>query len=129
MILQLRPASKKTNPGEANLPTKISIPDELLRFLSGGARLDGRQTAGQLSRTEGRRMPVSDYLQNLPTTSLATVYKTVALIKELGEVLELAFGDGSNRYDGNKPYPHPHVVCIKCKTIIDPDLSVYFIYR
>lgn len=57
------------------------------------------------------------------TTSLATVYKSVALIKELGEVLELGFTDGSNRYDGNKPYPHPHLVCIECRTIMDPSLS------
>jgi Fur family peroxide stress response transcriptional regulator len=57
-----------------------------------------------------------------PTTSLATVYKTIALLKELGEVLELGFADGSNRYDGNKPFSHPHVICTKCKKIIDPDL-------
>src|SRR5512138_3873208 len=43
---------------------------------------------------------------DFPTTSLATVYKTVTLLKELDEVLELGFPDGSNRYDGNKPYPH-----------------------
>ena len=60
---------------------------------------------------------------DFPTTSLATVYKTVSLIKEIGEVLELVFSDGSNRYDGNKPYPHPHLVCTRCKKIIDPDLS------
>jgi Fur family peroxide stress response transcriptional regulator len=57
-----------------------------------------------------------------PTTSLATVYKTLALLKELNEVLELGFPDGSNRYDGNKPFPHPHVICTKCKKITDPDL-------
>lgn len=60
---------------------------------------------------------------DFPTTSLATVYKTVTLLKELGEVLELGFPDGSNRYDGNKPYPHPHMVCLKCKRISDPDLQ------
>ena len=59
-----------------------------------------------------------------PTTSLATTYKTVALLKELDEVLELGFGDGSNRYDGHKPYPHPHVICTRCKKILDPDLSM-----
>jgi Fur family transcriptional regulator, peroxide stress response regulator len=58
-----------------------------------------------------------------PTTSLATIYKTVSLLREINEVLELGFADGSNRYDGNKPYPHPHVICIQCKKIIDPDLS------
>jgi len=60
---------------------------------------------------------------DFPTMSLATVYRNIVLIKKLGEVLELGFPDGSNRYDGNKPYPHPHVICIKCKKIVDPDLD------
>jgi Fur family peroxide stress response transcriptional regulator len=59
-----------------------------------------------------------------PTTSLATVYKNVSLMKSLGEVLELGFSDDSNRYDGNNPHPHPHLVCTNCKKIIDPDLSM-----
>ena len=54
-----------------------------------------------------------------PMTSLATIYKTVTLLKEMGEVLELGFSDDSNRYDGNKPYPHPHLICIQCKSIAD----------
>jgi len=54
-----------------------------------------------------------------PTTSLATVYKTIATLKEMGEVLELGFADDSNRYDGNKPYPHTHLICVKCRDIID----------
>ncbi len=58
-----------------------------------------------------------------PTTSIATIYKTVNLLKQLDEVLELGFPDGSNRYDGNMPTPHPHVICIKCKKIVDPDLD------
>jgi len=60
--------------------------------------------------------------KQFPTTSLATVYKTVSLLKELNEALELGFADGSNRYDGNKPYPHPHVICTRCKKIMDPEL-------
>ena len=58
-----------------------------------------------------------------PTTSIATIYKTVNLLKQLDEVLELGFSDGSNRYDGHKPYPHPHVICTHCKKIIDPNLG------
>jgi len=61
--------------------------------------------------------------KDFPTMSLATVYKNILLIKSLGEVLELGFPDGSNRYDGNRPTPHPHVICIKCKKIVDPDLD------
>lgn len=61
--------------------------------------------------------------KDFPTISLATVYRNIMTIKELGEVLELGFADGSNRYDGNNPYPHPHIVCVKCRKIIDPDLA------
>ena len=60
--------------------------------------------------------------KDFPTTSLATVYKTLTLLKELDEVLELGFPEGGNRYDGNKPFPHPHLICMKCKKILDPDL-------
>jgi Fur family peroxide stress response transcriptional regulator len=61
--------------------------------------------------------------REFPTTSIATIYKTVHVLKQISEVLELGFPDGSNRYDGNKPYPHPHVICLKCKKIVDPDLD------
>ncbi len=60
---------------------------------------------------------------NFPTTSMATVYKTIAVLKEVGEVLEIGFGDGSNHYDGTKPFPHPHLICTRCRKIIDPDLE------
>jgi len=60
-----------------------------------------------------------------PMTSLATIYKTVTLLKEMGEVLELGFSDDSNRYDGIRPYPHPHLICIKCKKIVDPKVAIW----
>ena len=59
---------------------------------------------------------------DFPTTSLATLYKTIALLKQLNEVLELGFSDSGNRYDGNRPYPHPHVICTVCGNIVDPEI-------
>jgi Fur family peroxide stress response transcriptional regulator len=59
-----------------------------------------------------------------PTTSLATVYKTLNVLKEMDEVLELGFSGDDNRYDGNKPYPHPHLICIRCQKILDPEVSL-----
>ena len=79
-----------------------------------------------LARSEGHPGvdAIHDQLQeDFPTMSLATVYRNVMLIKSLGEVLEIGFPEGGNRYDGNKPYPHPHVICVRCKKIIDPELS------
>jgi Fur family peroxide stress response transcriptional regulator len=59
-----------------------------------------------------------------PTTSLATVYKTLSVLKDMDEVLELGFSDGDNRYDGNNPHPHPHLICVSCRNIIDPDVEL-----
>src|SRR5215218_5863688 len=53
-----------------------------------------------------------------PTTSLATIYKTVDMLKGIGEVLELSVGE-SHRYDGRDPRPHPHLICETCGTIVD----------
>ena len=85
---------------------------EVLRILSAG---DGHPSVDEIHALVRAKFP---------TTSLATTYKTVALLKELGEILELGFPDGSNRYDGHKPYAHPHVICTRCRTIMDPDLSM-----
>lgn len=60
---------------------------------------------------------------DFPMTSLATVYKTVTLLKEMGQVLELGFSDDSNHYDGNRPYPHPHLICVRCRMIVDAGVS------
>ncbi len=60
---------------------------------------------------------------DFPTTSLATIYKTLSLLKDLGEVLELNLASVGSRFDGNKPYPHPHVICTKCGRILDPEVG------
>ena len=60
---------------------------------------------------------------DFPTTSLSTVYKTINLLKEMDEVLELGFGDDRSRYDGREPSPHPHLVCVLCGRIIDLEMG------
>jgi Fur family peroxide stress response transcriptional regulator len=56
--------------------------------------------------------------RQFPTMSMATVYKTLDLLKEWGQVLEIDLRDDSH-YDGNRPQPHPHLICIKCNKIVD----------
>lgn len=60
---------------------------------------------------------------DFPMTSLATIYKTLAVLKEMGEVLEVDLGTDGARYDGNNPHPHPHLICIECGSIVDLDLA------
>ena len=79
-----------------------------------------------LAASEGHPTVESIYEKvkvEFPTISLATIYKTVSLLREMNEVLELGFADGSNRYDGNRPFPHPHVICTRCKKIVDSEVS------
>ena len=58
-----------------------------------------------------------------PTMSHATVYKTLALLKEMNQVLEIDLRDDSH-YDGNRPAPHSHLICMKCNKIVDGDLDL-----
>jgi Fur family transcriptional regulator, peroxide stress response regulator len=62
--------------------------------------------------------------QRFPTTSLATVYKTLNVLKEMGEVLEIGFAGKDARYDGVHPHPHPHLICVQCRRIEDIDVDL-----
>jgi Fur family peroxide stress response transcriptional regulator len=61
--------------------------------------------------------------RDFPMTSLATVYKTVNLLKEMGEILELDLNGERKRYDGHNPNPHQHLVCVKCGHIVDLEIA------
>lgn len=84
---------------------------ELVRLI---AASEGHPSAGQLFRS---------IQQRFPTMSHATVYKTLALLKEMNEVFEIDL-HGDSRYDGNRPEPHPHLICIHCNQIIDAAVSL-----
>lgn len=53
-----------------------------------------------------------------PTMSLATVYKTLKTLVEIGLVQEINIGEGNFRYDGNSS-EHGHIQCIKCGKVDD----------
>jgi Fur family peroxide stress response transcriptional regulator len=77
---------------------------------------------------ESREHPsVDDICRRLrrrfPGISQATVYRNIMLIKSLGEAVEIVLAGAGSRYDGRKAYPHPHIICLGCDKIIDPDLA------
>lgn len=84
------------------------VTPQRLAILEVLARSEGHPTANQVLRRVRRRFPM---------VGKATVYNTIQLLKDLGQVLELAFRDAANRYDGNRPEPHPHLVCTRCGRI------------
>ena len=54
---------------------------------------------------------------------LATVYRALDLLSELGILVKVEFGDGCSRYELNTADPklhhHHHLICLKCKKVIE----------
>ncbi len=78
--------------------------------------------------TSGRNHPSIDEIyrevkKDFPTTSLATIYKTIGVLKDLGEVREIPVTDSSNRYDGYSDQLHSHLICTQCKRIVDAGIN------
>ena len=63
-------------------------------------------------------MIFNDLQSMYPTMSLATVYKTMEILKEIGLVQVLNAGEDSFRYDAVTSN-HPHVRCIECSQVED----------
>ena len=61
-----------------------------------------------------------DLQPEYPTMSLATVYKTLKTVVEIGLVQELNVGEGNFRYDANY-HEHAHVQCVNCGKVEDID--------
>lgn len=57
-------------------------------------------------------------MEDYPTMSLATVYKTLKVLVDVGLVQELNVGEGNFRYDGMTA-AHPHIHCISCSKVDD----------
>lgn len=67
--------------------------------------------------------PTADWIYHevrkiLPKISLGTVYRNLKLLKEKGDILELQYGDGQSRFDGN-PENHYHFTCQRCGRVYD----------
>lgn len=98
--------------------------EQLLQRLRGdGFRLTPQRMAVLRVLSEDAGHPTVEQVYervrvDYPTTSLATIYKTIDMLKGIGEVLEMSVGE-SHRYDGRDPRPHPHLICERCGIIID----------
>lgn len=58
-----------------------------------------------------------------PDIGLATVYRTLELLAELGILQKNDFGDGRCRYEFNRKdeHHHHHLICIKCGEVSEFD--------
>jgi len=56
---------------------------------------------------------------DFPMIGLATIYKTIAMLKEMGEITEIYYSNEGARYDASGETPHPHFICTQCNCVID----------
>lgn len=60
--------------------------------------------------------------KNCPEIGLATVYRTIILLEELGVICKLDLDDGCSRYElvhKNEGHRHHHLVCNECKGVME----------
>lgn len=60
--------------------------------------------------------------KEFPNISLGTVYRNLALLSDIGEILKLSTGAGGDRFDANTS-PHYHFICSQCHDVIDLEMS------
>ncbi|MEG1613498.1 MAG: transcriptional repressor [Clostridia bacterium] len=58
----------------------------------------------------------------LPSISLATVYRNLAYLEQLHEIIKVQGVFEKDRYDGNTKN-HAHFVCLVCGNVIDTDVD------
>ena len=60
--------------------------------------------------------------EDCPEIGLATVYRTIAMLEELGIVSRLDLGDNISRYElvhEEENHQHHHLICNKCSKVIE----------
>ena len=67
--------------------------------------------------------PTADWVyervkKKIPNISLGTVYRNLNILKSQGEIIELSYGKGFSRYDGNSSN-HYHFTCESCGKVLD----------
>ena len=54
-----------------------------------------------------------------PRIGLATVYRTLALLKAVGLVIEHSLGEEHGHFEAVQELPHYHFTCIRCRQVIE----------
>ncbi|RME47416.1 MAG: transcriptional repressor [Chloroflexi bacterium] len=95
------------------------------RLRESGYRLTPQRLAIFRALAASREHPSAQMLyeelrEAFPMISLATVYSTLELLKEMGEIVEVGFSDEGRRYEPNL-HPHVNLVCVQCGKIQDFD--------
>jgi len=106
----------------------MTVTDEKLevavdRLKKSGVRITPQRHAVLEYLLTSKSHPTADEIykaleETFPNMSVATVYNNLRILKELGLVRELTYGDDSSRFDSNMQ-EHYHIICEDCGKIVD----------
>jgi len=93
------------------------------RFRNIGFKLTPQRIAVLEYLEDNKEHPSAETVYNnvsktFPTMSFATVYNTLAALRNRGHLLELTIDADKRRYDPNTTH-HNHLICTRCRRIID----------
>lgn len=93
------------------------------RYRNIGIKLTPQRLAILIYLDGNKDHPSAENIHNevskrFPTMSLATVYNTLDILKQHGDILELTIDPDKKRFDPNTKLHH-HLICVSCKKIID----------
>jgi Fur family peroxide stress response transcriptional regulator len=99
------------------------VGDMVERCRSAGMNLTPQRVVIYRALLESEDHPSPEILRDrvkaqLPAVSLATIYKTLDVLVDLGLASEFATTGNTKRYDGNMG-PHHHLVCQSCGRVED----------
>ncbi|MDD4013805.1 MAG: Fur family transcriptional regulator [Candidatus Omnitrophica bacterium] len=98
------------------------------RFKGCGYRMTtGREAILDILTVSEKHLSAEDIYRKVtekyPGVGLTSVYRTLEILSNMGIVYKFDFGDGRARYElaegSKKPDHHHHLVCTKCKRVID----------
>jgi Fur family transcriptional regulator, peroxide stress response regulator len=105
--------------------------NELVRALvRGGYRLTPQREAVLRVLADTTQHPSAEQIyekarQRCRSTSRATIYNTVTVLKQLGEVEDLELERSAHRYGARASAEHAHLVCTRCDRIDDYDSTEF----
>ncbi|MEW6599715.1 MAG: transcriptional repressor [Nitrospirota bacterium] len=109
---------------------KAIIVKSIMKYKSKGIKLTPQRVAILEYLDGNKNHPSAEDIyeavrRQFPMISFATVYKTLETLKQKCDILELTIDPQRRRYDPDTK-PHHHLICIRCKKIVDIEAEIPF---
>ena len=109
-----------------NVDVDFNVLKEQLK--SKGCKLTPQRRAivETIIENEGKHLTAEEIYEQVkkkcPEIGLATVYRTILLLEEIGVISKLLLNDGCSRYElvhRNERHRHHHLICNQCNKVIE----------